>query len=244
MTRYLFLFFVSIAPLGLVAQSSITGAVYDFDNKSFPMQDVLVRNLDNKKSIKTKAAGQFSLPAKVGDLIEFSHAGYHTDTLYLIDLKPKIVYLPVKSTQLKGVEITSAKVNPSVLVDGQGKPVKRIMTDGLEGKKNTDRAGGLIVNLGYGKMKREREKVRFLEERDAYETEIRERFNEKTVGDLVKLQGQELKDFIVMFRPNVALVMSERPFNYNYYIAKAYNNWKKLPVDQRKLPPMPKLKSN
>ncbi|MBB2149594.1 hypothetical protein [Pedobacter gandavensis] len=241
MVKYLFLFFVSIAPLGLWAQSSITGAVYDFDNKSFPMQDVLVRNLDNKKSIKTKAAGQFSLPAKVGDLIEFSHPGFHTDTLYLIDLKPKIIYLPVIANELKGVEIKGAKVNPDVLVDGTGKPVKRIMTDGLEGKKNTDKAGGLIVNLGYGKMKREREKIRFLEERDAYETEIRNNFNEKTITELVKLDGQELKDFIVMFRPNVALVMSERPFNYKYYIAKAYNTWKKLPADQRKLPPMPKL---
>lgn len=244
MTKYLFLFFVSIAPLGLWAQSSITGAVYDFDNKSFPMQDVLVRNLDNKKSIKTKAAGQFSLPAKIGDLIEVSHPGYHTDTLYLIDLKPKMIYLPVKSTELKGVEIKSAKVNPSVLVDGSGKPVKRVMTDGLEGKKNTDRAGGVILNLGYGKMKREQEKVRFLEERDAYETEIRAHFNEETITNLVKLQGEELKEFMVMFRPNVALVKSERPFNYNYYIAKAYNTWKKLPADQRKLPPMPRLKTN
>ena len=75
-----------------------------------------------------------------------------------------------------------------------------------------------------------------------YETEIRENFNEQTIHELIKLTGQELKDFINMFRPSVALVKSERPFNYSYYIAQAHQRWLKLPPHERKAPPVQNLK--
>ncbi|MNV95455.1 hypothetical protein D3C71_1903480 [compost metagenome] len=93
-------------------------------------------------------------------------------------------------------------------------------------------------------MKREREKERILEERDSYETEIRESFNEESIAKLVKLSGQDLKDFINIYRPSIALIKDERPFNYTYYIVKAYHSWLKLPSGQRKLSPMPRLKAN
>lgn len=245
MSKSLFLLFLCIAPFGVWAQTTVSGTVYDYDNKTFPIQDVIVRNLNSRELSRTKAAGQFTIPAKVGDLLEFSYVGYHTDTLFLIDLKPKTIFLPANSKTLIEVEILSAKVNPSVLYrDPNAKESKRFGADGLSGKGNNDRAGGMMFNLGYGKMKREREKERKLEERDVYETEIRENFNEETIVKLVKLQGQDLMDFMAIYRPSEALIKSERPFNYTYYIVKAYHSWLKLPAEQRKVYPMPKLKSN
>lgn len=251
MAKYLFRLFISFMlficamPSFIRAQTSVSGNVYDYDNKTFPIQDVVVRNLNSKELSRTKAAGQFTVPAKIGDLLEFSYVGYHTDTLFLIDLKPKTIFLPPNSKLLKEVEILSAKVNPSVLYrDPNAKETKRFGADGLRGKGNNDRAGGMLFNLGYGKMKREREKERMLEERDVYETEIRENFNQETITKLVKLQGQELIDFMAIYRPSEPLIKSERPFNYTYYIVQCYHRWLKLPADQRKVYPMPKLKAN
>lgn len=245
MLKKVFLLLISLVPLDLMAQNSVSGTVFDFDNSDFPLQYVKVRNLSNNQLTLTKAAGQFSIAAKTGDLLEFSLMGYHTDTLYLINLSPKTIYLPGNSTALKEVEILGAKVNPSILSpDPLARPYKRLAPDGLQGKGNNDRAGGLLFNLGYGKYKRQQEKIRLLEERDRFQTEINEVFTEAYVTDLVKLKGQELKDFMAMYRPPEELVKSERPFNYDLYTVKAYHTWLKLPPEQRKITPMPMLKAN
>jgi hypothetical protein len=245
MLKNLFLLLVFVAPFKLIAQNSVSGTVYDFENKDFPLQNVKVRNLSSNQLTLTKAAGQFSISARIGDLLEFSLMGYHTDTLFLINLGPKIIHLPGNSTTLKEVEIISAKINPSILSpDPLAKPYKRLAQDGLQGKGNNDRAGGLLFNLGYGKYKRQQEKIRVLEERDRYLAEINEVFTEAYVADLVKLKGQDLKDFMALYRPPEELVKSERPFNYAFYTVKAYHTWLKLPPEQRKPSPMPKLKAD
>jgi hypothetical protein len=245
MLKHLLLFLLIAAPFALLAQNSVSGTVYDFDNKTFPLQNVKVKNLSNNQLTLTKAAGQFSISARVGDLLEFSMMGYHTDTLYLINLLPKTIYLPGNSTALKEVEVVGVRINPSILgPDPQARTYKRFTPDGLQGKGNNDRAGGLLFNLGYGKYKRQQEKIRQLEERDRYQNEINTIFTEEYVSDLVKLKGQDLKDFMSMYRPPEELVKSERPFNYAMYTIKAYHTWLKLPPEQRRNPPMPVLKVN
>lgn len=245
MLKNLLLLLLFIVPFKPMAQSSVSGTVYDFDNRTFPLQNVRVKNISNNQVVLTKAAGQFTLPARVGDLIEFSSMGYHTDTLFLINLDPKIIFLPGNSTTLKEVEILSAKVNPSILApDPMARPYKRIATDGLQGKGNNDRAGGMLFNLGYGKYRRQQEKIRLLEERDRYQAEINAIFTEAYVSDLVKLKGDDLKNFMSLYRPPEELVKSERPFNYAYYTVKAYHSWLKLSPEERKLSSMPRLKSD
>jgi hypothetical protein len=245
MLKKLFLLLILILPLKIWAQSTVSGTVYDFDDKKFPLQYVKVKNLTNNQLALTKATGQFMIAAKVGDLLELSFMGYHTDTLYLINLSPKIIYLPENSKELKQVDIVGAKVNSSLLSpDPQARAYTRLATDGLQGKKNGDRAGGLLFNLGYGKYKRQQEKIRLLEERDQYLNEINEVFTESYVSGLVKLKGEDLKNFMALYRPPEELVKSERPFNYAFYTVQAYHTWLKLPPEQRKLSSVPKLKAD
>lgn len=245
MIKKALLFLILVLPFNLLAQSSVDGTVYDFENKAFPLQQVAVRNLTSKQIAVTKASGQFTISAKKGDILEFSLVGYHVDTLFLTDLKPKKIFLPANAKSLKEVAIVSTKLSPYLdFKNPEAKESKRISTDGLEGKSNNDRAGGLQFALGYGKYRREQAKIKVLEERDAYDTEIKENFNEQTVNELIKLKGQELKDFINMFRPSVALIKSERPFNYSYYIAQAHQKWLKLPASERITPPMQPLQRN
>lgn len=247
MVKRLIIAFALLWPMQLLAQGSLSGTVYDFENKTFPLQQVAVRNLNTKQVAVTKAAGQFTIAASKGDLIEFSLVGYHTDTLFLTDLNPKTIFLPVNAKNLKEVNIVSTKLSPYLDLKGINANTKestRFGTDGLAGKKNGDRAGGMTFALGYGKYKRENEKLKRLEEMDLYETEINTNFNEQTISDLVKLKGQDLKDFMSMYRPSVALIKGERPFNYPFYIAQAYHRWLKLSPEEKKPAPIQKLKQN
>lgn len=243
--KRLMLLLCSVMPLLLSAQTTITGTVMDFDNKVLPLEKVTVRNLSNNKSTQTKAAGQFSLSARAGDILEFSLVGYHTDTLYLIDLVPKKIFLPSSSTELAEVKIQSAKISPYLdVTNPDAREQHQVMTDHIDPTKNIQRAGGINLNLGFGKYKREKEKILMLEERDKWQYEIRNNYNEEKIKSLIPLRGQPLKDFMDMYRPSEHLIQTERPFNYDYYIVEAYHTWLKLPPAQRRPPPIPKLNGN
>jgi hypothetical protein len=237
MIKKLILLLLFMLPVTLMAQN-FTGRVFDFENKT-PLGNVRVRNLSNKQNTSTQRTGQFNLAVKRGDVLEFSLRGYHNDTLLVTDAKPIVVFLPSTSTNLKQVNVQSARVSPYLNIDSINagiKPHKKIEGDRVENKRNNDRAGGVILNLGFDKMKAQREKEQSLNDTQGYENEIRLNFNEKTVSDLVKLKGQELKNFIIMYQPSVQRVKSEAPFNYPMYIAQAYQAWLKLPPAQRQLP--------
>jgi hypothetical protein len=225
-----------------MAQGTVSGHVYDFEKKTVPLEGVVVKNLNNGKILQTHASGEFTIAAAKNDLLEFSKAGYHTDTLFLTNLVSKRVFLPVRANELKEVNILGAKVNSAVYYkDPEAKEFKRFETDDLRGKKNGDRAGGLKFNLGYGKYRSQLNKRKQLEETEGYEEEINANFNELLISNLIKLQGEDLKTFIYLYKPAALLVSAERPFDYNGYIIKAFNTWLKLSPEQRKLPPMPKL---
>ena len=237
------LFLLFMLPMQLWAQGVINGKVYDFENKKRPLQNVRVRNLTSDKLSYTQSSGTFKLSAKIGDLLEFSLSGYHTDTLYLINLLPKTIYLPVGTTDLNEVNILGAKINNRIYTpDPDIEEFKQVQTDGLRGKGNTDRAGGIKLNLGYRKHRENQEKLKRLDSTDKYETEINGKFTDAFVSELTALKGKELKDFMERYRPTVNLVSAENPFDYTNYIIKAYSRWKKMSPAERSVPAMPKLK--
>ena len=241
--RLIYVLILSVLfPLLSMAQETVSGHVYDFERKTVPVEGVVVKNLNSGKVLQTPANGKFTITAKTGELLSFSKAGYHTDTLFLTNLSDKRIFLPVSANQLNEVNILGAKVNSAVFFkDPYAKEFKRFQTDDLRGKKNGDRAGGLKFNLGYGKYQREQKKKKQFEENEGYDEEINSNFNDRIIFNLIKLQGEDLKAFKYLYKPSALLVSAERPFDYNGYIINAYNTWLKLPPEQRKLPAMPKL---
>lgn len=236
-----------IFPFQIVAQTVTTGGVFDYSKKNVSLPGVTVRNLNNKKVTLTNNSGKFVITANVGDVLEFSLVGYHTDTLYLTNLLTKIVYLPVKSTSLNDVTVEGVKINKEITnaKDPLAEKYTLLSTGGnLDRKRMTDKVGGLNLNLGYGKYKRQQQKEAMLEEREAYRDEINANFNETTVAKLTNLSGNDLKNFLLIYRPSVEKIQSERPFRYSYYIAQSFSAWKKLSPQERKLQDLPKLKAN
>ena len=66
----------------------------------------------SKALVFTDKDGHFAIPAKTGDLISYGMVGYEIDTVYLVNLFPKNVYLRAAINNLNPVNIISSKVSP------------------------------------------------------------------------------------------------------------------------------------
>ncbi|WP_029286420.1 carboxypeptidase-like regulatory domain-containing protein [Pedobacter sp. R20-19] len=243
----LIIFLFLALPAGVIAQTVTTGTVFDYSKKTISLPGVSVRNLNSKKTTSTNREGKYTIAATIGDLIEFSAVGYHTDTLYLTNLLNRTIYLPVKSNSLADVDVRGVRMNSQITdaKDPLAEKYTLLNTGGnLNRKRMTDKVGGLSLNLGYGKYKRQQRKEAELEEKDMYQEEIDANFSEKAVTDLTKLQGEDLKNFMIIYRPSVEQIKAERPYRYNYYISRAFVAWQKLTPQQKKLQDLPKLKVN
>ena len=243
----LIVFILLALPFGAFAQTVTTGTVFDYSKKTLSLPGVTIRNLNSKKTSSTNKEGKYTIAANVGDLIEFSAVGYHTDTLYLTNLLNRTIYLPVKSTNLADVNVEAVRMNSQITdaKDPLAEKYTLLSTGGnLNRKRMTDKVGGLNLNLGYGKYKREQRKEADLQEKEMYQQEIDENFNEKAITDLTKLQGEELKNFMILYRPSVEAVKGERPYRYAFHISRAFVAWQKLTPEQRKLQDLQKLKTN
>ncbi|MFI5450835.1 hypothetical protein ACHMWN_01650 [Pedobacter sp. UC225_61] len=239
MLKKLILILLLIAPIKIWAQNNIlTGNIFDNDNRATSLEGASIKNLSTKALVLTDKNGNFAIPAKIGDLISFGMVGYQTDTVYLTNLFPKNIYLRVQVNNLNAVDINSTKMSP--MLGNLGNPDNKPPTRQLDYSKEK---GGLRLNLGYGKWRKEKLKIQELTEQENYQEEITKNFNEQTIKNALKFEGADIKNFIDLFRPTVDQIKAERPFNYSYYIVKSYHAWLKLPLDQRKLPPLIKPKT-
>lgn len=237
MFKKVFLLFIVLIPAVVSAQTVLTGNVFDYTNRSVSLEGATVRNLTSKTISLTDKDGHFALSAKVGDLVSFGMVGYQIDTVYLINLFPKNVYLRVAVNTLNTVDITGVKLSRFLdLKDPNAMPSRQV--------DYSKERGGLRLNLGFNKFKRQQEKVQELEEYDQFNEEISRNFTDVFVKKLLKIDSADLKNFMEMYRPTVNQVKSERPFNYELYTAQCYSAWLKLPADQRKLPSLLKTKGN
>lgn len=237
MLRKVLFSFLLLIPTLLSAQSALTGNIFDNTNRSVSLEGAIVKNITKNIVTLTDKDGHFVVSAKIGDLVSFGMVGYQTDTVYLTNLFPKNVYLRVVVNNLNTVNIIGTKISPYLdLKNPNAMPSRQV--------DYAKERGGLRLNLGYGKFKRQRVKVQELEEYDQYNEEISKNFTEVFVKKLLKIDSTDLKNFMQMYRPTVNQIKAERPFNYEFYTAQCYSAWIKLPPGQRKLPSLLKLKEN
>ena len=223
-------------PFFALAQNTyMTGNIFDNENRSTPIEGVAVRNITSKALVFTGKDGHFAISAKAGDLLSYALVGYKTDTVYLVNLFPKNIYLRAAVNNLNPVNITTAKISPFLNTKDPDAVADRQLN------YSKDR-GGLRLGLGYGKFRRQLAKVQGLEEEDILQEEIAKNFNFDVVQKLVKYKGKDLKDYLDLYRPTITQIKTERPFNYTLYIATSFHEWQELPADAKKLPSL--LKNN
>ncbi len=227
----LILLFCSVTGL-TYAQSKLSGVVLEY-RSDITLSGIRIENLNTHDNVYADPRGKFTIPAKKGDHICFSGLNYKPDTLYLVDLKYKEVFLLLKQNQLKEVKITGAEVNKNAF----SMPPPLSPFGGKVVRYQTDAAGNPIGGLKFNifdshKDARKRAQARGLEIDGQRQLEIAKIFNVKNLQTYLPIKGQEMENFVILYTPDPAIWYSSK-FNPMLYINDSYKKFLRIPAEKR-----------
>ena len=225
------LFFLS-APV-VYAQTTFSGRV--LENKTrILLPGIKVENLNSHVNTNTDYGGKFSINAKQGDLIRFSGLNYQPDTIYLTTLSAQEIFLSLQQNQLNDVNVKGAEANKNAF--GTIQPITPFGASSIV-RYQTDAAanpvGGVKFNLfDSQKDARKREHTRQLQVDGQRQQEISKVFSPKNLQGYLPISGQELSNFIILYRPDVATYFSSS-FNLAMYLNNCYKKFLEIPIEKR-----------
>jgi hypothetical protein len=223
-----------LLPFSLVAQDVARGEVRDLTTRQ-PMEGVTVRHPGSGKTTTTDSAGRFSIAARKNDLLVFTIITHYPDTMVLLRLNGIEVYMEAKANMLEVVKIKGAVMRAGEMVDR--------MDNGRAGvyQRNADGTfkGGVALRTGFlSKLSRKEKRIRSAAAARQAGEQISRIFQRWNIAKYVPLEGTELDDFISLYRPTVRQ-FTTGSFDLLQYLNNAYKDWKQLPPEKRKLPPLP-----
>ncbi|EHQ24225.1 hypothetical protein [Mucilaginibacter paludis] len=222
--RFLFLIMVCCEAK---AQTTLQGRVYEYGTH-IHLQSIRVTNLNTKQFTITDTAGLFYINAKAGDLLAFKGYAYQADTLVIINKNRLEIYMTPEGKTLKQVNVTAPDIKTGSLKDANLKG----NTVTYQRDANGAYKGGIAIRFGYGKDKKALRSKQLSDEEIA-DQEIEDAFSEKNVAKTIPLRGQELKDFIAMYRPDIKTFKAPT-FNLTIYLNDCYKKYQALPPEKRK----------
>src|ERR1700754_4212426 len=199
MLRHLLLIFMCCFITGAAfAQNTQKGVV--FENKTrVALPDIIIENPDNGKHALTDKFGKFVIEAKPGDKLLFTGSFYRPNTILLINLKPKEVFLIPKQTMLNEVQVTNTelKTRKGEYTD----PAFHGQTVVYHRDKNGNYDGGIIIRLHWwDKDDKKRKKHEEFIRNEEIQDEIAEVFSADNIARYVPLKEPDLDNFILLNR--------------------------------------------
>lgn len=208
------------------AQNTLKGTVYEL-GKNTRMPNVFIRDDNNKKQITiTDDKGNFEIDTQTGHTLIFDSPGYVSDTLYITDLAPKRIEMTTKMISLRQVNVTSTRQS----FDAH-KEYPEIYT--------RSKVYPLSPSSWFSKNARDARRLKKYFKREEEERHVDEVFNATYVQSLVPLRGQELENFMTLYRPTYAFLKNNNGESLTVYINDSYKKFMALPADKRTLPSLP-----
>lgn len=201
------------------AQGIFKGTVYEHGNNT-RLSDVFIRDITNKQVSITDKKGNFAIRAAAGHTLIFNSPGYISDTLYLVDMAPKKIELTTSMISLRAVNITATRTtfNP------------REEYPEVYEKSKVYAFSPSTWFSGEGKKAR---RLKRYFQRESQERAIDAAFSPAYVTSLVPLRGNDLENFMTMFRPSYAFLRSNNSESMVAYINDSYKKFMALPADKR-----------
>ncbi|TWI98845.1 carboxypeptidase-like protein [Mucilaginibacter frigoritolerans] len=229
MQKQYFLIFLICLTAGLAsAQKTLKGTVSE-NGTANKLTNVFIRDNSSKQTAITDDKGNFEIKTEPGHIIIFDSPGYTSDTLYVVDLKPKNIQLEVKSIALREVSVTSSR-------QGQAFDPHKEYPEVYEKSK----LYVLSPTTWFGKENRDARKMKKYFRTEAEQRHVDEVFTRTYVGSIVPLKGQDLDDFMTMYRPSYEFIKGNDKQSLAVYINDSYKKYQDLPPEKRhiaKLPP-------
>jgi hypothetical protein len=219
--KYLLLAAFTISIQASLAQNIVTGTITE-SGKNIKLNNVFIRDITNKQIALSDKSGYFDIKAEKGNTLIFTLPGYVSDTLYLIDIKPKQVELKLQGITLSEVSVREAAkpFNP-----------REEYPEVYEKSKFA-----LSPSNWFGKDARDARRLKHYFETEEQERQIDAAFTKTLVSSIVPLKEPELDGFMALYRPTLAFVKSSSPQTMTLYINDSYKKFMALPPDKRTLP--------
>lgn len=203
------------------AQNVLKGTVEE-SGSNLKLTNVFIKDATNNQLTLTDKNGNFVIKSAPSHLIIFNSPGYVSDTLYVIDMSPKKIKLQIMSIALREVKIkgTRSSFDPKAEYPQVYEKSKVYV---------------LSPSSWFSKDSRDARRLKRYFAMEQQEQQIDNVFNAAYVSSLVPLRGQELEDFMTLYRPSYAFVHSNTTQTIAVYINDSYKKFKLLPTDKRKL---------
>ncbi len=203
------------------AQNILRGTVFE-GKSSRKLSDVFVHDINSKEISLTDKSGNFTIRTVVNHTVVFSSPDYVSDTLYLVDLKPKRIELQLRGISLNAVNITSNRAfNP-----------REEYPEVYEKSKFA-----LSPSRIFGKEAKDARRLKRYFSREVEERQIDSAFNVLYVSSLVPLKGKELENFMTMYRPSYEQIKTPHS-SLTLYINDSYKKFMALPPEKRSVQPL------
>ncbi len=203
---------IFLVPACCFSQQYIKGKIYSTTGDEV-VASVTVQNISARRFNISDASGNFRIQAEEGDTLVFSSVTYLADTVvvsffmfktdYDISLRPHVVTLSsVTVGGLTNYQIDSIN-RRDYYKDFYKGSFSKVAMD--KGTRKGDGVGVSFSGLNYfstgEKQKRE---LKHQLEQDEKEKYIDSRFSPLYISKLTRLQGDSLKEFMLLYRPNYA----------------------------------------
>jgi len=219
-TTYLLLAALLLTINTAFAQGVLTGSVTEI-HKDLKLNNVFIRDINNKQIALSDEGGSFDIRTAQGHTLIFTLPGYVSDTLYVVDMSPKHIELKLLGLTLNEVSIhETATFNPH-----------EEYPEVYEKSKFA-----LSPSRWFGKDARDARRLKRYFDSEEQERQIDAAFNKTLVSSIVPLKGQELDNFMGLYRPTLKFVQTSSPQTMTVYINDSYHKFLALPADQRHLP--------
>lgn len=210
---------------GAFGQTLVKGVVVE-SGSGIKMENVFVRDLNNKQATLTEKSGRFVINTEVGHRLIFSSPGYIADTLYVVDLSQKHIELKNQPIALREVNITATRTTsfdphkeyPQVYEKAKVYP--------------------LSPSTWFGREAKNARRLKRYFQTEAEERQVDRVFTRTYVGSIVPLKGQDLEDFITLYRPSYKFITGNNSESLAVYINDSYKKYKDLPPEKRHLQPL------
>ena len=208
----------------VLAQSAMNGTVYE-SKSNIRVNNVFVRDNNNKQITLTDKNGDFSIKTATGHILIFTSPGYDPDTLYVVDLRPKRVELTSQTIALNSVTVRSTR-----LAFDPRKEYPEVY--------EKSKVYAFSPSTWFSKEGQDARRLKKYFRSEAEQRRIDEVFNKAYVGSIVPLKGPDLENFMALYRPTYAFVRSNNAESVVAYINDSYKKFQALPPDKRSLPPL------
>jgi hypothetical protein len=207
------------------AQTNIKGEVRDMANNSL-MENVNIKNIYTQQGLTVQSDGQFTIPVKKGELIEFTKVGYQTVRVRILSEKEPEFYKIIMNKapiELREVDIRGKPLDYKKDSIRYRKTYDIVMRK--EHKDDVDMRSMPLAMLS----KKNRQEWAFQEMYAQWEQEkyIDFVFNDKLVSRITYLQDEDLKTFMRLYRPQYEFLRNVSEYEYLDYIKSCYYHYKK-----------------